>query len=146
MWTPLYKARRKPNWKEISWTKKISEKFGHKLQNLANKTNIKFETMSSCIFCALMESASNNFWRMNSLLTGFQMTFNCSGGSQCYQLHALEAYFPGRWVPQRWFWSENDCRLCRDPGKCRTAELRRQNGLIWFCLPGLPDIPWASVP
>lgn len=42
--------------------KKKSEKFGHKLQNLANKTNIKFRTnMSSCIFCALMESASNEF-------------------------------------------------------------------------------------
>lgn len=43
-------------------TEKISEKFGHDLPNLANKTNAKFRTyMSSYIFWALMESASNKF-------------------------------------------------------------------------------------
>lgn len=69
---------------------------------------------------------------MNSLLTGFQMTFSYSGGSQCYQLHALGGLFP--WV----MGSTGDgfdlkmiVVFCRDPlGKCRTAELRRQNGLI----------------
>ena len=31
---------------------------------------------------------------MNSLFTGFQMTFSCSGGSQCYHLHTLRGLFP----------------------------------------------------
>lgn len=81
---------------------------------------------------------------MNSLLSGFQMTFSCWGGSQCYQLRTLGNLFP--WVMGSagdGFDLKMPATFRRDPlGKCRTAELRRQNGLIGLCLPGFPDIPW----